>query len=70
MKRKQVFVRAYDETGKIGNADIFDLDEESFRAFVVGLLMRCDVVAGIKDEFVQEEYIKLKMKPGILHKKD
>lgn len=70
MKRNQVFCRAYDETGKIGNADVFDLDEESFRAFVIGILMRCEVVVGIKDEFVDGNHLKLRMKPGILHKRD
>lgn len=67
MKRNQVFVRAYDETGQIGNADVLDLDDDSFRAFVIEMLWRSGLVTGIKDEFVEGDKIRLQMKPGILH---
>lgn len=39
MKRGQVFVRAKFDDGRWGNCDIFDLDEESFRAFVIDRLI-------------------------------
>lgn len=61
MKRKQVFVRAKIEVGEKVywvNADVFDLDEESFRAFVVGMLFRAGAVVGIKDEFIKTDHIE------------
>lgn len=66
MKRKQVFVRAVDESGKHGAADVLDLDDDSFRAFVVGMLFHVGLVTGIKDEVVKGEDIQLRTKPGFL----
>lgn len=64
MKRNQVMVRAKDETGQYGPADVMDLDEESARAFAFDALFRAGLVVGIKSEFVAGENIPYKTKPG------
>lgn len=50
MKRQQVFVRAQTPSGKWVNADVLDLDEFSFRAFVIDMLFRGGFVYGLKSE--------------------
>lgn len=70
MKRKQIFVRALDETGRFGNADIFDLDDESFRAVVVQFMFNANALVGLKEDFVEEPKIQLRLKPGLRHQKD
>jgi len=55
MRRGQVFVRATTKEGKWGNVDVFDLDDESFRAFVLQYLP----VTMIANEYTGE-IIKLK----------
>ena len=57
MKRDQVFVRAQDPTGKWGSADVLDLTDESFRAFLVEMLRRAGIVVYLKDELVDGEEI-------------
>lgn len=47
MKRGQVFVRAQDVSGKWYSADVLDLDDASFRAFVVERLMLAGLVYAI-----------------------
>ena len=51
MKRGQVFVRAKDKNGSWYSADVLDLDQPSFNAFVLDKLFRAGGVAGIKDNF-------------------
>jgi hypothetical protein len=70
VKKNQVFVRAYDEAGKLGSADVLDLDDESFRVFVIGMLFVNELVCGIRDEFVEGPHIKLKLRPGMYHERD
>ncbi len=70
MKRRQVFVRALDSNGKMGATDVMDLDEESFRAFMVEVMLRNDLVVGIRESEVDGERIRLRTKPGILHPDD
>lgn len=65
IKRGQVFVRAQDETGRWGSADVLDLDEESFRAFVAGTLFRSGLLVGLKDEAVAGERLPLRVRPGV-----
>lgn len=65
MKRGQVFVRAQDETGRFGSADVLDLDGESFRAFVLGVLFRAQIVTGLRDEAVEGDHIRLTVRPGV-----
>lgn len=59
MKRKQVFVRAKSPSGKWHSADVLDLDDLSFRAFVMGVLHEAGLVVGIKDDFVAGNRIEL-----------
>jgi hypothetical protein len=47
--RGQVFVRAMDPNGRYHSADILDLDEESFRSFVIGVLFQNGLVSGLKN---------------------
>lgn len=63
MKRGQVFVRAQDENGKWQSIDVLDLDDESFRVFVVNMLMRGMLVTSITDENVDGEQITLRARP-------
>lgn len=49
MKKDQVFVRARLANGKIAVCDVLDLDDESFRAFVIDVLFRHGLVFGIRD---------------------
>ena len=58
MKRNQIFVRAKSPSGKWGSHDVLDLDDKSFKAFVLDMLFRAGLVVGIKDEFVKEEEIE------------
>lgn len=65
MKRGQVFVRATDETGRWGTVDVLDLDEDSFRAFVVETFVRAEVVTSIREEMVEGERIRYRAKAGV-----
>jgi hypothetical protein len=48
-RRDQVFVRAVSPKGVSHVCDVLDLDEESFRAFVVNALLRGCLVTGLRD---------------------
>lgn len=67
MKRRQVFVRALDSNGKMGAADVMDLDEDSFKAFILDVLQRHDLVVGIIESQLPGERIALRTKPGVVH---
>ncbi len=56
MKRGQYFVRAKLANGEWGNVDILDLDETSFRAFLIDRYFADDLV-GILPDFVEGEEI-------------
>jgi hypothetical protein len=57
-----VFVRAKDETGRWGSANALDLDERSFRVFVLDSLEAAGLLIGLRDgEGVKHEY---QTKPG------
>ena len=45
IERGQAFVRAQDLNGKWGSADILDLDEESFRRFVLTILSNIGTIS-------------------------
>jgi len=51
MKRGQVWIRGTDARGENwGAIDVLDLDDESFRAWVVSMLLRLGVVVSLKTE--------------------
>ena len=60
IKRSQIFVRAKNKAGKWVNADVLDLDDESFRAFVMWRLMEADLVCSLKDYIVLGEPLVLR----------
>lgn len=62
IKRGQIFVRAVDKNGKWDTVDVLDLDDESFRAFVMYKLYESSMVCGIKPEYVEGNEIILKEK--------
>jgi hypothetical protein len=62
-----VFVRAVDDTGRWGTSDVLDLDDESFRVFVAGMLMRAGIACGLADDYVEGAHIALRLRPGLLH---
>jgi hypothetical protein len=55
MKRGQVFVRRQFANGRWGNIDALDLDDVSFRAFVLDVLFRAGAVCGLRDEAIHGE---------------
>lgn len=61
-KRNQFFVRATTPTGKVVSADIMDLDEESFRAFVVDVMYKYAMIVGIRPDLVEGEQIQYRTK--------
>ncbi len=68
MKRGQVFVRAMDETGRWGSFDVLDLDEESFRVFVLHVFRMQGQVVGLSDSACPGEEITLRVRTGVLRK--
>jgi hypothetical protein len=57
VKHGQVFVRGVRADGTFGNIDALNLDDASFRAFVLDVLFRAGAVVGIKDEETRGEHI-------------
>lgn len=49
MRRGQVFVLAIKADGTWGSVDALNLDDESFRAFILDRLLKAEVVAGLQD---------------------
>jgi hypothetical protein len=68
IKPGQVFVRAQLPEGRWVNADVLDLDEISFRAFVLYRFVKLDVVASIKPELLPESEIDLRVDGAKLDK--
>jgi hypothetical protein len=60
MKKQQVIVRAINKEGHWDSIDVLDLDEASFRAFVIEMLYRLGVVYAIREDLVEGEHIQLK----------
>lgn len=67
MKREQVFVRAQaqDDKGEWqwASVDVFDLDEESWRAFVLDLFNRQGVVMALRDSVVKGDPVAFRARP-------
>jgi hypothetical protein len=63
LRRQQVFVRAKDPDGKFFQADVFELDEMGFRAWLVGVLVDAGLVTvaaeepGPEDEVIVRSYV-------------
>jgi len=53
MKYEQVFVRAVTKNGDWDAVDVLKLDDASFRAFVIDVMLRAGFLAGIQPEFVE-----------------
>ncbi len=60
MKKEQVFVRAINKEGKWDSIDVLDLDDRSFKAFVIEKFKQHEMVSAIKDEYCDGEQIELK----------
>lgn len=60
IKLNQIFVRAKNKRGKWINADVMELDDESFRAFVMHRLFESGLVCGIRPDAVEGEPIVLR----------
>jgi hypothetical protein len=63
--RNQVFVRAQDENGKWGAFDALDLDDESFRMFILDKLAALRVVAVLKNDADSVKGASLRVKTGV-----
>jgi len=60
MKRGQVFVRALQADGKWGNVDVLDLDEISFRAFIIDKLIALKALYSFAPKHIDGDEIPLK----------
>lgn len=60
MKRGQILVPAVDTKGKHGQCDILDLDESSFRMFIMTIFMRAGWV-----NFIEGNSPKLRNVPTV-----
>ena len=60
INRDQCFVRALDENNKWGTVDVLDLDDESFRRFVVSKLAEIGAVTIIVNEEKEIEPLRKK----------
>lgn len=54
IRKGSIFVRAKDETGRWGAADVLDLDDESFRAFVLDRLEHRGMVVPVQPQLAGE----------------
>lgn len=63
IKRGQIFVRALLSGGRWVTIDALDLDDESFRLFVLGTLFRHGLLTGLRDEAVHSERLPLRPRP-------
>ena len=61
MQRGQVLVRGKLPDGSWGGVDVLDLDEKSFRAFVIEMLIRASIVYSLKEP--EGENITYEAKP-------
>ncbi len=64
MQRGKVFFRARDETGRYGCADILDLDETSFRAVIVEVLVKINALLSLESDSSKGEEIQLTTRAG------
>jgi len=60
INRGQCFVRALDENDKWGAVDVLDLDDESFRRFVVSKMADMGIVTIIVKEDQEPEPLRKK----------
>jgi hypothetical protein len=60
--RNQCFVRAQDENGRWKNVDVLDLDDESFRRFVISILAKMQLIHIVRNENVSDRPLKQKGK--------
>jgi hypothetical protein len=60
MKRQQLFVRAQSPSGKWHVADVYDLDEPSWRVFLLNLIARSRIGQELEDGFVPGEEVVLR----------
>lgn len=59
MKKGQVLVRAKNKEGEWTYVDVLDLDDRSFKAFILDRLFKNGLVAGLKEETIEGERITL-----------
>lgn len=66
MRRAQVFVRAQRPDGRWASVDALDLDEASFRAFVLDCLRRVGAVVALSDAVAEGEEVVLRCREGAM----
>lgn len=67
MKHDQYLVRCKIK-GQFYNVDVLDLEEESFRAFVLSRLAIGRLLVGIKEEYIETEHIEYQVKKHLENK--
>jgi hypothetical protein len=65
-----VFVRGQLRDGSIGNIDVLDLDDASFRAFVVDMLRRAGLVVAIKSEMLESDHLTYRERTDVEARSD
>jgi len=67
IERGQIFVRALNYEGKWDSVDVLDLDEESFRRWLLGIVGEGKRIAGVGlDTNVEPTPLKQKIPEGLL----
>jgi hypothetical protein len=64
MKKNMILVAAIDDDGVEQVVDALDLDERSFRSFVLGTLWNAGVLAGVNPGDLPGADIAMRIKPG------
>ena len=64
MKKDMILVAALDDNGVEQVVDVIDLDERSFRSFVLGTLWNAGILAGINPDDLPGGDIVMRMAPG------
>ncbi len=65
ISRGQVFVRGIKANGSPGSVDVLDLDEISFRAFVLDMLMRRGAVVAVEGSLAGESVVYRERLPDV-----
>ena len=64
MKKGQIYVRAITPDGELGNVDVLELDDDSFRVFIIDKFVRAGAVVAMKEEMIKGDNIELHADPA------
>lgn len=67
MKKNMILVQAINDDGVDVVADALDLDDRSFRAFILNVLWQKGAVAGIDPQQLPTADLPMRLRPGSSH---